>query len=147
MRKDQSIHSLLPEQIDILTLLLYIRHIVNGRRLLFLRLGLLAGFLLCDILSIHNLRLLLIIALDILHILRQGNELIVQILKDDKILHLLLEFLILQAAKLDEWTDIIPVFLVILAVNFVHTGQLVRNLLGNVVRNLLNKAIVLQCAS
>ena len=71
----------------------------------------------------------------------------VQILEQDVVRHPLAELLILEAAVLDERADIVPVFVIIVLVGFAHAGELVRNLLRDVVRDLLRKAVVLQCGS
>ena len=71
----------------------------------------------------------------------------VQILVDHGVLHLLAELLILEASELDERADIVPVFLVVLTVCLEHSGQLVSDLLGNIVRHFIYKTIVLQRAS
>ena len=54
---------------------------------------------------------------------------------------------VFDTAEFDKRADIIPVFLIRFAVGLAHTGQLVSNLLGNVFGNLLNKPIILKCAS
>ena len=148
MCQNESIHSLLLKEVDILALLLDIGDIINCRRLLFLPSSIFSCLLLGNILCVNNLRLLTVLfALDVLDILRQCDILVIQILKDNEILHLLLELLILQAAKFDKRTDIIPVFLIILTINLVHTGQLVCYLFGNIIGNLFDKAIILKCTS
>ena len=71
----------------------------------------------------------------------------IQILIDHGIFHLFSELLILQASELDKRTDVIPVFFVILTVRLKHAGKLVRHLLGNVVRHLIYKSVILKSAS
>ena len=90
--------------------------------------------------------LFLVLRLD-LQTLGQSQIFAVQILEEDIIIHLLTELVILQAAELDEGTDVIPVFVVLFLIRLAHTGQLVRYLLGNVLGDLLDKSIILQCTS
>ena len=71
----------------------------------------------------------------------------IQVFEQDRILHLVTELLILQAAKLDEWADAVPVFLVVFSLGLAHTGQLVCNLLGNLICNLIHESIILQRTS
>ena len=65
------------------------------------------------------------------------------VLEDDVIFHLVIELLIADAAKFNERADIIPVFLIIFAVCLTHTGKLFCYFLCNVIRNLLNKSVIL----
>ena len=78
---------------------------------------------------------------------RQRHVFAVQVLEKDIIRHLLAELVILQAAEFNEGTDVIPVFLIFFPVGLAHAGQLVGNLLGDVIGNLLHEAVVLQRAS
>jgi len=71
----------------------------------------------------------------------------IQVLKEDGVLHLVAEFLVLQASELDERADAVPVFLIVFSLGLAHTGQLVCHLLGNIIRDLINKSVILQCAS
>ena len=70
-----------------------------------------------------------------------------QILVDHGIFHLLTELLVLQAAELDERTDVVPVFLIILAVCPEHADQFVSHFLGNVICHFIDKPVVLQRTS
>ena len=155
--QDDRIHLCRLEHIDVLALLLFIRHIVNN---LFLLLFLSAVFLFLRAV-IHNLGLYLLTVLVngtsglgffrinrlCLKALRQGQIFSVQILEQDVIVHLLTELVILQAAKLDERADVVPVFVVLFLLGLTHAGELVRHLLGNIFGNLLYKAVILQSAS
>ena len=82
-----------------------------------------------------------------LQTLGQRHVLAVQILEKDIVGHLLAELVVLQAAELDEGTDIIPVFLVLFLLGLAHAGQLIRHLLCDVLADLLDKTVVLQRAS
>ena len=55
--------------------------------------------------------------------------------------------MVLDAAEFDERADVIPIFLIGLAVGLAHTGQFVGNLLCDIVRNLPDKTVVLQRTS
>ncbi len=54
---------------------------------------------------------------------RQGQVLAVQILEQDIVVHLLAELVILQTAKLDERTDVIPVLVILLLLSLAHTRR------------------------
>ena len=82
-----------------------------------------------------------------LQIILQSQIFAVQILENNVLVHLLGELLVSQASELNEWADIVPVFLVVLSVCLAHAGQLIRYLLCNVIGNLLHKAVVLKSAS
>ena len=71
----------------------------------------------------------------------------INILEQDVICHLITELLILQASKLDKRTNIIPILLIRLFVCLAHSAQLICNLLGNIIRDLINKSIILQSTS
>ena len=77
----------------------------------------------------------------------KGKVFALQILIKDIIPHFLRELFILDITELDEWRYIIPVLLIVLTVRLAHAGKLVSHLLGNVIRYLLYKTIVLQRAS
>ena len=77
----------------------------------------------------------------------QGLVLSIDGLEQQNILHTVIEFLIFQAAKLDKCRNIIPVFFIAWTVIFKDLMQLVRNLLGDVLGNLLYFAVILQKAS
>ena len=138
--QDNSIHTLLTEQVDILALLDLIGHIVDDSlRLLlilfflsrissFLCFFFLSRFYGCDVIW-------------------KSEVLAVQILQKGVIQDLLTEFLLFDAAVFDERADVIPVFLIVFTVGLAHAGELVCNLFGNIIGNLLNKTIVLECTS
>ena len=118
--KQHRVDSLLTEQVDILALLLLVGHVENR---------------------------VLVLLLILLQTVRKGQILAVQILEQDIISHLLCKFLILNIPEFDERCNIIPIFFIIFTVRLAHAGQLVRHLLGDIVGNLLHKAVVLQRAS
>jgi len=158
MGQDHSIHLSSLEHIDVLALLLFIRYIVNDlflllfpgillRSLIFRFIPYDLSFYLVAVL-IYSIFLVLFLILRLdLQALRQRQIFAVQILEEDVIVHLLTELVILQAAKLDERTDVIPVFVVLFLVCLAHACQLVRYLLGNVLCDLPDKSIILQCTS
>ena len=117
MGQDNRIHAFFLKHVDVLALLLLIRHIK------------------------YRVGMLFLILIDAL---RQGQILALQVLKDNIILHLFLEFLILDAAELNERINVIPVFFVGFPVGLAHAGQLICHLLGNVIGNLLYKTVILQ---
>ena len=136
-------HRILPlvfKHVNVLALLLLVRYIVDGGLGLFLLLLALL-WLLFFLLGVDELTAVC------LHALFQRHVFVIQVLEEDIVHHLVAEFLVLQAAELDERADVIPVFLVVLLVSLAHAAQLVGNLLGNVVCDLVNKSIVLQRAS
>ena len=71
----------------------------------------------------------------------------VKILIQYIVVHPLGEFLIFENTVLDKRADIIPVLLIIFPFCLVHTGQLVRNLPGDIIGDLLGKAVILKCRS
>ena len=71
----------------------------------------------------------------------------VKILIQYIVVHPLGEFLIFENAVLDKRADIIPVLLIIFPFCLVHAGQLVRNLPGDIIGDLLGKAVILKCRS
>ena len=156
--QDHSIHLGSLEHINILALLLFIRYIVDDLLLLLFP-GILPGSLIFRFIPydlsfylvavlIYSIFLILFLVLRLdLQTLGQSQIFAVQILEEDIIIHLLTELVILQAAELDEGTDVIPVFVVLFLIRLAHTGQLVRYLLGNVLGDLLDKSIILQCTS
>ena len=75
------------------------------------------------------------------------DELFAKILKEDIIGHLLTELIIFQAAKLDEWADIIPVLIIFFFLSLAHSGQFISYLLGNILGYLLYKTVILQSTS
>ena len=156
--QDHSIHLGSLEHIDVLALLLFIRYIVDDL-LLLLFLGILPGSLIFRLVLydfgfylvavlVYGILLVLFLILRLdLQALGQRQIFAVQILEEDVIIHLLAELVILQAAELDEGADVIPVLVVLFLVSLAHTGKLVRYLLGNVLGDLLDKSVVLQCTS
>ena len=79
--------------------------------------------------------------------LRQCQIDTVQVLEENVIRHLLAELVVFQAAKLDKRADIIPVFLIFFFLGLAHTGQLVSHFFRDIFADLLNKTVILQCAS
>ena len=71
----------------------------------------------------------------------------INILEQDIICHLITELLILQASELDKRTDVIPILLIRLFVCLAHSAQLICNLLGNIICNLIHESVILQCTS
>ena len=149
--QDDSIHAGFTEHVDILALLNLVGDVVDGRLfrllvfvgglILFLfsgsgvfRFGLcLGGISLCSFFFLHKI-------LD-------GQVFAIEILVQDGVCHLFAKFAVLDTAKFDERADIIPVFFIILAVGLAHAGELVCDLLCDVVGDFLYKAVVLQGAS
>ena len=138
--QDDSILAFLAEEIDILALLYLVGYIEDGRLFRLLLLG---------------IRLLVVRVFYHVHIsgfllrnqILQSLILAVQILEQDIIAHLVAEFLILQAAEFDKRADVVPVLLIGFPIGLAHTGELICYLLGDVIGNLLYKAVVLQGAS
>ena len=146
--EDKGLHLLGPEHLDVLALLLFVGHVVDG--------AVLFGFF--RLLLFHDLSLdlfaVLIYGFLFFHVdlvdfqsFGQGQELAVQILEEDIVGHLLAELVVAQAAVLDEGADVVPVLVVVLLIGLAHAGQLVRHLLGNIIGNLGDKTVVLQGAS
>ena len=79
--------------------------------------------------------------------LRGGQVLAVQILEQDVVGHPCAELVVLEAAVLDEGADVIPVLVVVLFIGLAHAGELIRNLLCDVIADLLREAVVLERAS
>ena len=139
MRQDKRVHLLLAEQIDVLALLLDIRHIIDRRfrRLLwFFSFGFFARLYHFRFRHTH-----------ILEIFLHRHKFVVQIFEQDKVFHLFLEFLIFQASIFDKRTDVIPVFLIILSVGLTHAAQFVGYFFRDVFRNLCHETVVLKGAS
>ena len=67
-----------------------------------------------------------------------------EILKEHCVLDLLLKLLILEATVLDKGRNIIPILLIVLTIRLAHTGQFFRNLLRDIGADLLDKAVILQ---
>ena len=135
--------SLTLEHVDVLALLYFIRYIVDRRLNLFY-------FVL--IAAISTLFFLLVIWLHyfsavFLDTVFQRQIFVADILKEDGILHLIAEFLVFEASEFDERADAVPVFLIILSLCLTHSGQFIRYFLGDIVRNLIDKSIILQRAS
>ena len=140
MLQDDSVLAFLAEEIDILALLYLVGYVEDGRlfRLLLL------GILLLVVRVFHHVH---IGGLLLRNQILQSLILAVQILEQDIIAHLVTELLILQAAEFDKRADVVPVLLIGFPIGLAHTGQLVCYLLGDVIGNLLYKAVVLQGAS
>ena len=71
----------------------------------------------------------------------------VQVLEQNVICHSGAELIVLKAAVLDEGADVVPVLVVVLLVGLAHAGELVSDLLGDVIADLLREAVVLKRAS
>ena len=145
--EDKGLHLLGPEHLDILALLLLISHVVDGAVLFGLFRLLLFHDLSFDLLAV------LVYSFLFFHIdlvdfqgLGQRQELAVQVLEKDIVGHLPAELVVAQAAVLDEGADVVPVLVVVLLIGLAHAGQLVRHLLGDVIGDLCDKAVVLQGA-
>ena len=162
MLQDHRVLALRLEHVDVLALLDLVGHIEDGDFFLFLLFFGLFFFLLLFAALCSSLFLILFFGLLFFlcllcrlllfrHILvdavLQRQEFAVDVLIQDVIHHPVGELFILQASEFDKRADIIPVFLVILAVGLKHAGELVRHLLGDVVGNFLDKSVVLQRAS
>ena len=149
MFQDDSIHALAAEHVDVLALLNFVGDVVNCR---FFRLFLLVSvFRIFCILSSFSLLLGVLCRnfffLILVDAVLKSQIFSVDVLEQNIVHHLLGEFLVLDASVFDEWVDIIPVFLVILTVGFAHAGELVSEFLGDVLGDLFDKSVVLQCAS
>ena len=139
MCQDHCILPLLFEHIDVLTLLLFIRHVENISLWCLFRL-----FWIRCLLCLCLFCCFSAIGLDTVF---QSEIFVVKILKQHRIFYFFSEFFIFQTSKLDKRTDIIPVFFIIFSVCFEHTVQFVCNLLRNIVCNFCYKSIILQCTS
>ena len=139
--QNHCIQSFFLEHVDILALLLFIRYIVDG-----------CLHILCNGVCILVLIFFILIRLYnraavLLNTFFECQIVVIQILEEDIVCHLLTELIIFQAAKLDERTDIIPVFFISFLISLAHSGQFVCHFLGNVFCDLLYKSIILQCTS
>ena len=65
-------------------------------------------------------------------------------LVENRLLDLLVELLVTHRAKLDEGRNVVPVFLIRLALGVEQPAELIRHLLGDVRGQLLDRAVVLQ---
>ena len=143
---NQRVHAGLLEHVDVLALLTLVGHVVNnllGRFLLLLGIGNRGiGRLVRIRLVLRSLR-----CCSLFKIFRKRDVLALEVLIDDEVLHLVAELHVLQAAELDERTDVIPTLFVGLALGLVHAGQFVGNLLCDVIADLLNETVVLQGAA
>ena len=70
--------------------------------------------------------------------------LVLGVLVKHELLHALVEFLVAQTAVLNEDLNIVPVFLVLLALVLCHACQAVGDFFGNVPGNPCDRAVVLQ---
>ncbi len=152
--QDEGLQLMVAEHTDVLSLLLLVRHIINCALLLLFFRSLVFFLFLVDNLGFHLVAVLihcrsLLVRIGLIHLqcLRQSQILAVKILEENVIRHLLAELVILEAAILDERTDIIPVLVIVVLIGLAHSGKLVGNLFRDVIRDFLRKAIVLQCAS
>ena len=136
--QDDRILSLGFEHINVLALLHFIGHVIDAG-LLFFFIGILS--------ALRSLCCVCILAFTLFDHILQSQILVIQILVDHGVFHLLAELLVFEASELDERADIVPVFLIILAVCLEHADQFVRHFLGNIIRHLVDKAVVLQRAS
>ena len=143
--QNDRILSLSLEHVNILTLLYFICYIEDSCLLFFLRICILRIFCFC--LNFFCLCGLSVFAFRFLDDIFESHIFVIKILVKHRILHLLTEFLILQAAELNEWADVIPIFLIILTVCLEHSVQLVSNLLGNIISNFIHESVILQCTT
>ena len=90
-----------------------------------------------------------LVRINLIHLkaLRQRHINTVQILEKNIVRHLLTELIVFQTAKLDERTDVIPVFLILLFLGLAHAGQLIRHLFRDILADLLNETVILQRTS
>ena len=145
MFHDHSIFACFTEHIDILALLDLICHIKD--RCLF-RLFLIIRsffFLLFCFFCIFSLLFNILIFFIFFNAVLQCKIFSVNILEQNVIMHFICKFIILNAAKFNKWTNIVPVFLIGFSVCLTHTSQFVCNLFGNIFRNFLYKSIILKC--
>ena len=143
MFQNYCIHTLFFEHINVLALLNLISHIEDcSLFFLFFTVVFLFCCLFCSFL--YLLRLFLLVCLNTVF---QSQILVVQILKENIIIHLICKFAVFDAAKFDKWVDIIPIFFIIFSCCLTHTSELVCNFLADIIRNLLYKSIILQRAS
>ena len=149
--QDDGIHAGLTEHVNVLALLNLVGDVVDGRlfRLLVCIGGLIlflfsGSGVLSFVLGFGGISLCCFL---LLYKILDGQIFAVEILVQDGVCHLFAEFAVLDSAKFDERADIIPVFFIILAVGLAHAGELVCDLLCDVVGDLLYKAVVLQSAS
>ena len=119
--QDDCIHLLLTEHVDVLALLDLIRYIVNGGLQSFLLLTVSLFFRLLFGLFFHLVSIT-VGRLLCFQILVHGRIFTIQILEQYILHHTLTEFFVLDAAKFDKRTDIVPVFLIILTVCLTHTA-------------------------
>src|SRR5699024_11518631 len=73
---------------------------------------------------------ILMLLLIFLQAVLKGQILALQVLKEDIIPHLLRKLLVLDVAELDEGSNVIPVFLIVLTLGLAHSGKLVRHRLS-----------------
>ena len=162
VRQDDRILSLCLEHIDILALLYLIGYIENPCLLRLFFSICIRGFCLfwlCFCLSISCFWLFILCSLffcSFFHLslafgffddIFQCQILMLKILIKHGIFHLLTEFFIFQASKLDERTDIVPVFFIILTVCLKHAIEFICYFLRNIIRNFIYESIILQCTS
>ena len=150
MCQNDRILSLGLEHVDVLALLYFICYIEDSCLLFFLRICVLRLFCVCFCffcLSFLCLGCVSFFAFGFFDDIFESHVFMIKILVKHRILHLLTEFLIFQATELDKWTDVIPIFLIVLTVCLEHSIQLVSNLLGNVISNFIYKSVVLQCTT
>ena len=95
-------------------------------------------YLICDIENI-----VFIFFFTSFKIIWKCNIFALHVLEDDVIFHLIVKFLVTDAAKLNEWADVIPVFFIVFTIGLAHAGKLFRHFLSDVVRNFLNKTVIL----
>ena len=129
VRKNNCIFSCFSEHIDVLALLYRICHIENRclfRLFLFCILLILSIFFLCIV------RLSCIFFLILLDTVFQCQIFIVNIFKQNVVMQFFRELAVFNASKFNEWTDIIPVFLIRLTICLAHSCQFIRNFLGDI---------------
>ena len=156
LRQDDGILTCILKHRDVLTLLNRVGDIVDDLVLfrlvtVFCRLRCIfrgSSRLVCSaVLSIGLLCGFVDVTLLDLEALRQGEELTVDVLEEDVIGHLLTELVVAEAAILDEWCDIVPVLLVVLTIGLAEAGELISDLLRDVILDLLYEAVVLELGS
>ena len=121
--QNNCVHLLLTEHIDILALLYHVGHIVDRcLRSFFL---FTVGLFICLLFRLFFCLVSFCFSVSrflCFQVLVHSSIFTIQILEQHILHHTLTELLILDAAKFDERTDIIPVFLIILTVSLAHTA-------------------------
>ena len=147
MFQNHRIQSFFFEHIDVLALLYFICHIKQcGLRCIFFLIQIFFKF--CIVLLVCSLRVFCgIFFLILCNKIIQSQILAFDILNQNVVHHTVTELTVLDTTIFDERTDIIPIFFIIFTVCLAHTAQLVSYLLADIIRDLLYKSVILQCAS